>query len=350
MKKNILVTFLTLFFILGCKTGSQEEKNTLASTQANMESTMKAKIVTAKGDILIELEFEKTPMTVANFVGLAEGTIENTAKDLGQPYFDGLKFHRVIKDFMIQGGDPTGTGRGGPGYKFSDEFHPDLKHDRPGILSMANAGPGTNGSQFFITHKETPWLDNKHSIFGHVIEGQDVVDAIAQDDIIDSVIIIRTGDKAKAFNAAEIFKTKQVEAEKVAQAKAEKAQKEMEELTKNAISTDSGLKYIMLQEGEGDNPYPGQTVIVHYSGFLMDGTKFDSSVDRGTPFEFKLGGRVIKGWNEGIALLNTGAKAKFIIPPHLAYGPNGAGGVIPPNATLIFEVELLEIKDDGLTK
>ena len=343
--KRILI-FITLIFF-AC---NAEENNKATTTTKNEVNSMQAKISTSKGDILIELEYEKTPMTVANFVGLAEGDIPNNAKPDGEPFYNGIKFHRVIQEFMIQGGDPDGTGRGGPGYNFPDEFHADLKHDRPGILSMANAGPGTNGSQFFITHKETPWLDNKHSVFGHVIEGQDVVDAIAQDDIINSVTIIRTGTKAEAFNASEIFKTKQVEAEKLAQAKAEKAQKEMEELTKNAISTDSGLKYIMLQEGEGDNPYPGQTVVVHYSGFLMDGTKFDSSVDRGTPFEFKLGGRVIKGWNEGIALLNTGAKAKFIIPPHLAYGPNGAGGVIPPNATLIFEVELLEIKDDGLTK
>jgi len=343
--KRILI-FCTLIFF-SCNT---EENNKATTTTKNEVNSMQAKISTSKGDILIELEYEKTPMTVANFVGLAEGNIPNNAKPDGEPFYNGIKFHRVIQEFMIQGGDPDGTGRGGPGYNFPDEFHADLKHDRPGILSMANAGPGTNGSQFFITHKETPWLDNKHSVFGHVIEGQDVVDAIAQDDIIDSVTIIRKGEKAKAFNASEIFKTKQVEAEKLAQEKAAKAQKEMEELTKNAISTDSGLKYIMLQEGEGDNPYPGQTVVVHYSGFLMDGNKFDSSVDRGTPFEFKLGGRVIKGWNEGIALLNTGAKAKFIIPPHLAYGPNGAGGVIPPNATLIFEVELLEIKDDGLTK
>ena len=207
MKKNILITFLTLFFIGGCKTDSNEQDSTSTNTQTKMESAMKAKIVTSKGDILIQLEFEKTPMTVANFIGLAEGTIENTAKAIGEPYFDGLKFHRVIKDFMVQGGDPTGTGRGGPGYKFSDEFHPDLKHDKPGILSMANSGPGSNGSQFFITHKETPWLDNKHSVFGHVIEGQDIINAIEQDDIMQNVIIIREGNAAENFDAAKIFRS-----------------------------------------------------------------------------------------------------------------------------------------------
>jgi len=343
MKKNILITFLTLFFIGGCKTGPEEQKNTSANTQTNMESTMKAKIVTSKGDILIELEFEKTPMTVANFIGLAEGTIENTAKDLGQPYFDGLKFHRVIKDFMVQGGDPTGTGRGGPGYKFADEFHPDLKHDKPGILSMANSGPGSNGSQFFITHKETPWLDNKHSVFGHVIEGQDIVNAIEQDDIMQNIIIIREGEAAENFDAAQIFKNQQQKAKEVAERKIQEQEKALEELTKGTTTTESGLKYIILENGEGDTPYPGQTVRVHYSGFLVDGTQFDSSIGK-TPIEFMLGARkVIPGWEEGIQLLNVGAKAKLIIPPTLGWGSRGAGNVIPPNATVIFDVELVEI-------
>ena len=162
---------------------------------------MYAKINTTKGEILIKLEYEKTPLTVANFVGLAEGTLKNNKKELGTPYYNGLKFHRVIADFMVQGGCPDGNGTGDPGYKFADEFHPDLKHDKGGILSMANSGPATNGSQFFITHKETSWLDGKHSVFGHVVEGMDVVNAITQDDIINSVTIVREGAAAKAFDA-----------------------------------------------------------------------------------------------------------------------------------------------------
>ena len=161
---------------------------------------MFAEINTSKGKIVIELEYERTPITVANFIGLAAGKIKNSAKPEGTPYYDGLVFHRVIPDFMVQGGDPQGTGSGGPGYSFVDEFHKDLKHDRAGVLSMANSGPSTNGSQFFITHVPTAWLDNKHSIFGYVTEGQDVVNAIQQGDKIESMVIVRESEGAKAFD------------------------------------------------------------------------------------------------------------------------------------------------------
>ena len=317
---------------------------TINTNNINKEG-MYAKIKTNKGDIMLELEFEKTPLTVANFVGLAEGKIKNNKKEVGEPYYDGLKFHRVIADFMIQGGCPDGNGMGGPGYQFPDEIHPDLKHSGPGILSMANAGPGTNGSQFFITHKETPWLDGKHTVFGKVTEGQDVVDAIAQDDKIIKIDIIRKGENAKKFDSKAIFDKELEKLEKQAEEKAKKAKEAIDALKKGAKVTSSGLAYKIIKKGTGAKAEAGKTVSVHYTGKLSDGTKFDSSYDRNQPIEFELGrGRVIKGWDEGISLLNVGSKATFIIPPDLAYGARGAGGVIPPNATLIFDVELVEIK------
>jgi peptidylprolyl isomerase len=306
-------------------------------------NSLQAKIETTKGDILLELEFEKTPMTVANFVGLAEGKIQNDAKPLGMPYYDGIIFHRVIPNFMIQSGDPEGTGRGGPGYRFADEFDPSLKHSGPGILSMANAGPKTNGSQFFITHLATPHLDGKHSVFGHVVEGQNVVNAIEQDDIILAVTIIRQGEKAKAFDAPKVFETEQEKQKEVAAAKAKKMEEEIDKMSEGATTTSSGLKYIIQNQGDGNKPRPGDRVSVHYSGYLIDGTMFDSSNGK-KPLKFSLGqGKVIKGWDEGVALLNIGTKAKFFIPPNLAYGSRGSRDVIPPNATLIFEIELLDI-------
>jgi len=325
--------------------GTQFNNN---DNKSNLEDGMYAKINTTKGEILIQLEYEKTPLTVANFVALAEGTMENKKKDLGTPYYDGLKFHRVIADFMVQGGCPEGSGMGDPGYKFADEFHPQLKHDKGGILSMANSGPKTNGSQFFITHKETPWLDGKHTVFGHVVEGMDVVNSIVQDDVMNSVTIFREGESAKSFDAPSIFKSAQADIEKANAEKAIKATEAAKKLTEGATFTTSGLAYFMIKEGEGEQATAGKTVSVHYTGKLTDGTKFDSSHDRNAPIEFPLGeGRVIPGWDEGIALLKVGGKATFIIPPHLAYGARGAGGVIPPNATLIFEVELLEILEEG---
>jgi FKBP-type peptidyl-prolyl cis-trans isomerase len=310
-----------------------------------MQDGLYAKFNTSKGEILVNLEFEKTPGTVGNFVALAEGNLENSAKPQGKPYYDGLKFHRVIPDFMIQGGCPQGTGTGNPGYKFDDEFHPDLKHDGPGILSMANAGPGTNGSQFFITHIATDWLDGKHTVFGKVIEGQDVVDTIAQGDAIESVEIIRVGDAAKNFNAIEAFRTFEGSREKRIAAAREAAKAELDKLSAGFEETKSGLRYQIIQKGEGQKAEKGNKVSVHYKGQLADGTVFDSSYKRNSPLEFKVGvGQVIAGWDEGILLLHVGDKARFVIPSDLGYGSAGAGGVIPPDATLIFDVELMGVK------
>ena len=170
-----------------------------------MKDGIYADFLTSKGSILIELFYDKVPGTVANFIGLAEGQIKNDFKETGIPFYDNLKFHRVISDFMIQGGCPLGNGTGSPGYKFEDEFHDDLKHDKPGILSMANSGPSSNGSQFFITHIKTPWLDKKHSVFGQVIDGQNIVNIIAQGDVINKISIKRKGQEAISFNAVKEF-------------------------------------------------------------------------------------------------------------------------------------------------
>ncbi|PRX54061.1 peptidylprolyl isomerase [Flagellimonas meridianipacifica] len=310
-----------------------------------MQDGIYAKFNTGKGEILVKLTHDKTPGTVGNFVALAEGNMDNSARPQGKPYYDGLKFHRVIADFMIQGGCPQGTGTGDPGYKFDDEFHPDLKHDTPGILSMANAGPGTNGSQFFITHGPTPWLDNKHTVFGHVEAGQEVVDAIAQGDSIDSLEIVRVGSEAENWNAIEAFRVFEGAREKrIAEAKA-RAEAEMEKLAAGFEKTESGLRYQIIQKGSGVEAQKGKTVSVHYEGSLTNGQVFDSSYSRNQPIDFSLGvGQVIPGWDEGIGLLKVGDKARFVIPSHLAYGSAGAGGVIPPDATLIFDVELMDVK------
>ena len=315
---------------------------------SQLENGLYAKFNTDKGEIVCLLEFEKTPLTVANFVGLAEGTKELGTGIAGQKFYDGLTFHRVIPDFMIQGGCPLGTGTGGPGYTFPDEIDSTLKHSAPGILSMANAGPGTNGSQFFITHVPTPWLDGKHTVFGRVVSGRAVVNAIEGGDSITSIEIIRVGDSAKAFKADqkafdELLAT-------IGERTTEKELKKMEEAAAkirkewpDAIVTPSGLMYVVKKDGSGDKtPVKGTTVSAHYTGKLLDGTKFDSSYDRGQPISFVVGaGQVIKGWDEAFIDMKKGEKRVLIIPADLGYGTSGRGP-IPPNATMVFDVELVD--------
>lgn len=315
---------------------------------AQKEPGIYAKITTPKGEILLVLEHEKTPMTVANFVALAEGEMNYNGQEHLEPYFNGLKFHRVIKDFMIQGGDPAGNGSGGPGYKFPDEFDSTLMHTGPGILSMANAGPGTNGSQFFITHKATPWLNFKHTVFGHVIEGQAVVDSIQQGDDME-IEIIRIGKDAKKFDANKIFneKVKEIaeDQKKAVEAERENFKKMVLEKYPDAKMTESGLMYVLKEEGEGEKPKSGSTVSVHYTGTFFDGKKFDSSHDRNAPISFACGQRrMIPGFEEGTLMLGKGGKALLILPYHLAYGAAGRPPQIPPKATLIFDIEVMEIK------
>jgi len=314
----------------------------------DLEDGLYARFDTTKGEILAVLYYQQVPLTVINFVGLAEGKIAANQGPL-KKFYDGLIFHRVIKDFMIQGGDPTGSGMGGPGYKFPDEFAPELKHDSAGIISMANSGPGTNGSQFFITHKATPWLDGKHSVFGKVIEGRDVVDKIEKGDKINTISIIRVGEQAKAFKTdqesfdAELNKLIQASEDQAVKSYA-KFETEMYFRYPDAKKTSSGLMYVLLNEGSGGSPLPGEKAIVHYKGMFKDGSIFDSSYDRGEPIEITAGtGQVIKGWDEALLEMKKGEKRILLIPYTLAYGEQGYPGVIPPRADLIFELELMEI-------
>lgn len=340
---GILLMLLISISTISC---NKNEERTMSNT--NLEDGLYAKFKTDKGDITLVLEFEKTPMTVTNFVALAEGTMTSSSRE-GR-YYDGLNFHRVIADFMIQGGCPLGTGTGGPGYKFEDEIDATLKHNSAGILSMANAGPGTNGSQFFITHGPTPHLDGKHTVFGHVVEGQDVVDSIAQGDKIQSVEIIRVGAKAEAFVANQkSFDDLRASADERATERFKKANEEtiktIKEMFPEAKVSDSGIYYTILEDGSGDKPSKGATVSVHYTGKFMNEQVFDSSVSRGEPIEFPVGmGHVIPGWDETILDMQVGEERTVVIPPNLAYGERGYPGAIPPNSWLIFEVELVEVK------
>lgn len=301
---------------------------------------------TTRGDIVLQLEYKKTPLTVTNFVGLAEGTLD-AAK--GKKFYDGLKFHRVIADFMIQGGDPNGNGTGGPGYKFADEFDDSLKHTGPGILSMANSGVNTNGSQFFITHVATPWLDGKHTVFGNVVTGQKVVNEIKQGDLIKTVTIVRQGDDAKKFTASQDdFNSRALEVTKKNREKAEAAKvrviSEIEKKFAGAVKTDDGIYYIVKKEGSGAKTGKGKNVAVHYTGYFIDGSVFDSSEGRG-PFEFSTAaGQMIPGFDVMVQDMRLGEKRTIVLPPSMAYGSAGAGGVIPGNAYIAFDVELTKVK------
>lgn len=357
MRKLKTAGILMLAMTVGTSLQAQKKQD------VKYEDGIYAEFNTSKGQIILKLEYEKTPMTVANFVGLIEGnfTFQDSVK-FSKPYYNGLKFHRVIPNFMIQGGDPEGTGMGNPGYKFYDETRPDLKHDKAGILSMANSGPATNGSQFFITHKETPWLDGKHTVFGHVISGQEVVDAIAQDDLMETVKIIRVGKVAKKFDATKVFndeysrinaeyKNEAEEIERIAKMSQEEYRDFMyrEVLKKHpdAKQSTSGLVYIIENEGEGLIIEKNSPVSLHYLGtFRRDGAKFDSSYDRGQPMDFQFQvNRMIPGFEEGVGMLKKGGKAKLVIPYYQAYGPNGRPGAIPPYSDLVFDIEVVDVKE-----
>ena len=306
-----------------------------------------AVIETNKGEIVLELYYKQTPLTVTNFVGLAEGTLSATN---GKPFYDGLKFHRVIKDFMIQGGDPKGNGTGGPGYKFADEIVDDLKFSGAGVLAMANAGAGTNGSQFFITHVETPWLNGKHTIFGKVVDSssQKVVNLIEQNDKIKNVKIIRQGDEAQKFTATqEDFDRLAIEAQKKVLAQKEKLnEKKIDEVEKNFPNFQkdtNGIYYKVIKEGRGNKCGAGKSVATEYKGYFVDGTVFDQSTGRG-PLEFRTAsGQMIPGFDIMVQDMKLGEKRTIVIPPDFAYGENGIPGAIPGGAYIAFDIELVKL-------
>lgn len=348
-KQSLFIAFVVVLTTIACK----------KTEESNLPDGLYAEFETNYGDFTAELNYKKAPLTVSSFVSLAEGT--STAVDekyKGIKYFDGLKFHRVVEGFVIQGGDPEGTGGGGPGYEFPNETDTGLNHGSKGILSMANAGPDTNGSQFFVTLNQTPSLDGGYSVFGKVIEGQEIVDSIGQvevgqrdvpvkDVIMNHVKIVRVGDDAKAFDAPKVFNDKMAANIAEQEASKEKIEKELNELGEGFTKTSSGLRYKITDKVEGaEKPVRGQTVAVYYKGMLPDGKVFDKRLEEEgqDPLSFSVGeGRVIPGWDEGLQLLGKGESARLIIPPHLAYGDRGAGKMIPPNAILIFDVTLSSI-------
>lgn len=346
----------------------------------NLEDGIYAEIVTNKGTMVAKLEFEKTPVTVANFISLAEGT--NTMVDKaykGKKFYNGLIFHRVMDNFMIQGGDPTATGNGNPGYKFKDEFHPDLKHDKPGILSMANSGPNTNGSQFFITEVPKPHLDNVHSVFGTLVLGLEIQDSISnvetqntrpiKDVVIKEINIIRKGKAAKAFNAPKLFidhfaeeEKRQKEAIAKAEALIKATQEKFSKQLEQAISLTSGLKYFVTEKGTGEKLTETSKVLANYTlyfedGKLLDTNKLETAETHNIVNEYRKAAnqyqpivcdispnaQMISGFKEGLQQLHVGDKATLFIPYHLAYGETGNRG-IPPKTDLIFEVEIIELQ------
>ncbi|MGB5553072.1 MAG: peptidylprolyl isomerase [Flavobacteriaceae bacterium] len=372
--KKAYVLLMTMSMVLSaCK----------SSQHSDLGDGLFADITTNKGEIIIKLEQEKTPVTVANFVTLAEGTSTFVSDSLkGKKYFDGLIFHRVMKDFMIQTGDPMGVGMGGPGYKFKDEIHDSLMHDGAGIVSMANPGPpNTNGSQFFITHKETPWLNGKHTVFGKVVEGLTIVDSIAnvavstegatvnrplEAVVMEKVDIIRNGKEAKQFDALKVMSDYFTEEkEKIAAAEKIKAAQaaELAAQKAEADSLPSGLKILKLKEGTGEKPKLGQIVNVYYAGFLADGTLFDSNYEEiakqngmyeeqrkmqggyeATPMEYSAESRLVAGFREALLTMKVGDKLRIFLPPHLGWGAQGAGP-IPPNSETIFDLEITGISE-----
>lgn len=308
---------------------------------AGLPDGLYAVIETAKGAIVLELYPDKAPLAVTSFVGLAEGSLSPS----GKPFFDGIVFHRVEPGFVIQGGDPTGTGTGGPGYKFQNEIDPSLSFGAEGVLGMANAGKDTNGSQFYVTLGPAAFLDGSYTIFGRVVRGMDVVKRIAKGDRMDSVRIVRKGAAVIGFKADKAaFEAERAayparEAERARGALAAQHARIDARIPGLASGAD-GMRYKILREGSGAKPSKGATVKVRYALSLPDGRELDASGSQ--PFAFQLGtGKVIAGFDRAVADMRPGERRVVVMPPELGYGERGAGGVVPPNAILVFELELV---------
>ena len=342
-----------------------------------------AEINTNRGRIVARLEPDKTPMTVANFVGLAEGTIANEAFDPGVPYYDGSVFHRVVPGHVIQAGAPSSdrSDARGPGYTFPNEVHAALSHDHAGALGMANGGPHTNSAQFYITLDDRSYLDGDYIVFGDVIEGMEVVAGIVQGDIIESVRIIRSGTTAEAFRPdSETFQRLVSEAK----ARVETADAEESELLfvylsqtlPGAAMSANGLSQVIAQPGEGAALRAGDRITVryvgkalHYRGRLLGARgplfgifPFAGSAEDGSPetavslppdeFSYEVGsGAITRGFDEAIRDMRRGEQRIVVVPPEMAYGSGGFYGpntpgeprfVISPNTTLIYAIEILD--------
>ncbi|MCU0327693.1 MAG: peptidylprolyl isomerase [Chitinophagales bacterium] len=359
MKKHILALCLGFALFIGCQQEQSSDTQGISNEIKPFEVSdeMVARIYTSKGLLEIGLDFKRAPLTVANFIGLAEGSLKSNTKNAQAKFYDGLTFHRVVDGFVVQGGDPAGNGTGGPGYQFPDEFHSELTHDAPGVISMANAGPNTNGSQFFITLNATQNLDGIHSVFGKVLKGLDILPKITVGDKIDSVRILRNSQEAKNFNAVMVFPQKLKEInDALTESEREKYQamlqspeyKRFEEFVQNAYPAaqkhPSGLYYIVTDAKPENRLIQNNNLVsVHYRGYLTNKTVFDQSFGR-DPFQVLVGsGEVIPGWDIGLTQLREGEKATLIIPAYLAYGERGVDKVIKPNENLLFDIQVLQI-------
>ena len=367
---NLIALLSAMFVFFSCNSQKKAYKDLGDGLFADIETT--------KGHIVVKLNYKEVPTTVANFVTLAEGKNNFVKVEYkGKPFYNGTIFHRVIDGFMIQGGDPTGTGMGDPGYRFEDEFVPSLKHSKKGILSMANSGPNTNGSQFFITQVPTPHLDGRHTVFGETVKGEEVIDAIAKaprngqdrpnEDIkIKNITSVANGKDAQKFDAVKVFDSyfKSVaEREKEKEERVKRASAKFLEEIKvqepQAKVLPSGVKIFTINNGEGKQPKQTEFAMVNYAGYLRNGALFDSNIKeveesygkyqamreqqngyQPIPFPYTPSAQLIPGFKEALLTMKVGDKIRVFIPATLGYGEAGAGDVIPPNSDLIFDIEI----------